>query len=326
MAIQTIQVTDDEADIRLDRWFRRHYPGLTHSRLERLLRLGQIRVDGGRAKASTRLAPGQHLRIPPFGDAAVTPDSATRVVDRALLDRAKDLVIYRDSEVIALNKPPGLAVQGGTKVNQHIDALLDGLVFDARERPRLVHRLDKDTSGVLLLGRSVKATAHLAASFHGKVAQKTYWALVAGVPKQRSGRIDLAVAKQRRPRVGERVVPDPAGGKRAITEYDVLELASNRAAWLALRPLTGRTHQLRVHCAALGTPILGDGKYGGREAFIDGVPGTGSLKLHARTVVMPHPSGGMLEVTAGLPEPMRVTWQFFGFDAERSTDPFVGSK
>ena len=324
MVTRTVVVTDDEAGVRLDRWLRRRCPGATQGRLERLLRTGRIRVDGGRAKASMRLAPGQRVRIPPLDGAEAgaamgtgsSPPPQEPVADQALLARLQALVIHRDADVVALNKPPGLAVQGGTGLRRHVDALLDGLAFDAGERPRLVHRLDKDTSGVLLLGRSARAAAHLAASFRRGLARKTYWAIVAGVPERPRGRIDLAMGKRRAPGVGERVMPDPTGGKRAVTEYELLERAGRRAAWLALRPLTGRTHQLRVHCAALGTPILGDRKYGGGRAVIDGVPGAGRLKLHAREIAMPHPSGGSLEIAARLPEAARDTWRFFGFHAE----------
>ena len=310
--VQLVAVTDDEADLRLDRWFRRHYPGLTHGRLEKLLRTGQIRLDGGRVKASTRVGAGQEIRVPPPIEAALQARKRPAQADPNDVDDLKNLILHWDEHVIALNKPPGLAVQGGSGVSRHIDGMLDGLRFGASERPRLVHRLDKDTSGVLLLGRSASASARLASAFRGKEAIKTYWALTAGVPSPEAGRIDLAVAK-RPTDVGERVVADAISGKRAITYYAVVAQAGRKVAWLALRPRTGRTHQLRVHCAALGVPIVGDRKYGGAGSVIDGLP-SGGMMLHARAIELPHPAGGKLEIEAPLHDGMRTAWRFFGFE------------
>jgi 23S rRNA pseudouridine955/2504/2580 synthase len=322
--VQVVAVTEDEADLRLDRWFRRHYPGLGHGRLEKLLRTGQIRLDGGRVKASTRVNAGQEIRIPPL-DAAALPDAKRRrpPPDPGDVADLRKLILHRDEDVIALNKPPGLAVQGGSRVSRHIDGMLDGLRFGAAERPRLVHRLDKDTSGVLLLGRSASAAARLAASFRGKDAVKTYWALTAGVPDLPAGRVDLAVAK-RPTGIGERVVADAVAGKRAITHYVVVAAAGRRVAWLAMWPRTGRTHQLRVHCTSLGTPIIGDRKYGGAASMIEGLP-DGGLMLHARAIKLPHPAGGTLEVEAPLHDGMRVAWRFFGFDPKMETPPLDDS-
>ena len=323
--VQTIEVTDADADRRLDRWFRQHFPDLPHGRLEKLLRTGQIRVDGARVRASTRLAAGQEIRVPPLGAAPPRRRGPMRpTADPSDLERAHELVIHRDDHVIAINKPPGLAVQGGTGVRRHLDAMLDGLTFGAPERPRLVHRLDKDTSGVLLLGRTPRAAAGLAAAFRGRAAEKTYWALVVGIPPRRDGRIDTALAKRQVAAPGARGerVAAVAGGRRAVTDYAVIGTAGRKVAWLALRPLTGRTHQLRVHCTALGTPILGDGKYGGRDAFLAGVPGAARLHLHARAIRMPHPAGGSLEVVAEMPPALAASWRFFGFDPAAAADPF----
>lgn len=325
LTVRTVQVADTDSGIRLDRWFRRHYPNLTHGRLEKLLRTGQIRVDGRRVKASTRLEAGQVVRVPPLDEGKTRPPRTGPPPDARDLERVRDLVIHRDDDVLVINKPPGLAVQGGTGVTRHLDALLDGLRYGAPERPRLVHRLDKDTSGILLLGRSAKAAAQLAAVFRTKQARKVYWALTAGVPKPGRGRIDLSLAKGRSA-AGDRVGPDEDRGRRAVTDYAVLDRAGRRAAWLALMPLTGRTHQLRVHCAAMGTPILGDGKYGGRNAFISGLPSSHGLMLHARSITIPHPDGATLHVAAPLPGSMAKIWRFLGFEFEGEVDPFAGSE
>ena len=322
-AVQTIAVAEEDAEIRLDRWFRRHFPDLPHGRLAKLLRTGQVRIDGRRARGSTRLSPGQKVRVPPLGAAPPrTRQPARPEADAADLAHIRELVIYRDDDVIAINKPPGLAVQGGSGVKRHVDAMLDGLRFGLAVRPRLVHRLDKDTSGVLLLGRTPRAAARLAEAFRSRAANKTYWALVVGVPRPRQGRIALDLDK--RGRTGaERMTPVEGGGKQAVTWYAVLETAGRRAAWIALRPLTGRTHQIRVHCAAIGTPIIGDGKYGGREAFPAGAPDVRTMHLHARSISLPHPRAGTLDIVADLPAGMAETWRFFGFDPARTDDPFA---
>jgi len=321
--VRALTVAADEGELRLDRWFKRHFPELPHGRLERLIRTGQVRVDGRRAKSGLRLAAGQVVRVPPLGDGeakgpGAAPRKALSEADRRF---ARALVIHRDEDVIALNKPPGLAVQGGTGTARHIDGLLDALRFDAPERPRLVHRLDKDTSGVLLLGRSAQAAARLAAAFSERSTRKIYWAITVGVPRPHQGRIDLALAKQGA--TTERMAPDEEEGKRAVTYYTVVEHLGRKAAWLALWPVTGRTHQLRVHLAAIGTPILGDGKYGGAEAFaIEGLEG--KLHLHARAITIPHPRAGKpLTVAAPLPPHMLASWRYFGFDPELEEDPFA---
>lgn len=319
--VRLVPVAEGDADIRLDRWFKRHFPALKHGRLEKLLRTGQIRVDGGRAKASTRLEPGQTVRVPPLGEEAVAAGSGDGAPRRAAIsdqdrDWIRSLVVYEDEEVIALNKPPGIAVQGGRKVSRHIDGLLDALAGEDGERPRLVHRLDRDTSGVLLVARSARAAAFLAEAFKGRDAKKTYWALVVGVPSPRRGTIDMPLRKVAGQDGNERVVRDDAAGKPAVTDYEVVDAAGRKIAWVALYPRTGRTHQLRVHCAGTGTPILGDGKYGGGAAHLDGIPGGERLHLHARAIELPHPAGGVLRVTAPLPEAMAMTWHFFQFSPE----------
>jgi 23S rRNA pseudouridine955/2504/2580 synthase len=318
--VETVTVRPEDAAGRLDRWFRRHYPGLSHGRLEKLLRTGQIRVDGRRAKAGDPVAPGQAIRIPPLPEMPPPAPIGARArkQDVALL---RDAVIYRDDHAIVVNKPPGLAVQGGTGTDRHVDALLDGLRFDSAERPRLVHRLDKDTSGVLLIARNAAAAAFFTRAFRDKTTRKIYWAVVVGLPALRQGRIDLALAK-----AGgagrERVHADAEAGKAAVTYYTVLDHTGERASWLALLPVTGRTHQLRAHCAALGTPILGDGKYGGAAAHLAGGADAQRLHLHARSLEIPHTNGGTLRVTAPLPSHMRKTWEFFEFEHD-APDPFA---
>ncbi|MCO6418072.1 RluA family pseudouridine synthase [Siccirubricoccus sp. KC 17139] len=320
MTVQTLTIQESEADTRLDRWFRRRFPQLTQGALQKMLRSGQIRVDGKRVEANTRLQPGQAIRVPPLpeGPAPVPDRKPVSERDARELER---MVIYQDDSVLVLDKPHGLAVQGGPGITRNLDAMLDALRFDAEERPRLVHRLDRDTSGVLLLARSAAAAAFLAKAFRGRDVEKTYWAVVVPQPEATEGRIDLALAKQGGPR-GERTmaVDDPREGVRAITDFRTLDAARRRVAWLELKPLTGRTHQLRVHCAeGLGTPILGDGKYGGIAAHLEGLPG--QLHLHARALRLPHPEGGVLEAAAPLPPHMRETFAYFGFEAPKTPKP-----
>ncbi|WP_029009732.1 RluA family pseudouridine synthase [Azospirillum halopraeferens] len=324
-AVETRTVSADEADIRLDRWFKRHFPDLTHGHLQRLLRTGQVRVDGKRAEAGTRLAPGQSVRVPPLTVPADTPakPKAPAAVTSRDAEALQARVLYKDDDVIAIDKPPGLAVQGGTNTSRHLDAMLDALRFGAAERPKLVHRLDKDTSGVLLLARTGFAAAKLAEMFRGRDVRKIYWAATAGVPKPYQGKIDLPLAKEGGAH-GERVATDAEDGKRAVSLYTVVENAGKSAAFVALWPLTGRTHQLRVHMAAIGTPILGDGKYGGQDAFLPGAEVAKKLHLHARRLILPHPRGGRtIDVTAPLPDHMAATWRYLGFSANLREDPFA---
>jgi len=320
IATDTVTVAGEDESIRLDRWFRRHYPALGHSRLERLLRTGRIRVDGKRAHSGDRVATGQAIRIPPLDEMSAPTPHVTRQVsagDEAML---RDAVLHRDDAVIVLNKPPGLAVQGGSGTERHLDGMLEALRFGSEVRPRLVHRLDKETSGVLVLARTVAAATFLTRAFREKTTRKIYWAIVVGVPRPARGRIELALAKLPG-RAGEKMAP-AEDGQPAVTYYAVVEHAGTKAALLALMPVTGRTHQLRAHCAAIGTPILGDGKYGGGAAHLPGVPGPRLLHLHARSISLPHPRRGTLAVEAALPPQLQETWRFLGF-AEPDGDPFA---
>lgn len=326
--VENRTVTGDEADMRLDRWFKRHFPDVNHSYLQKLLRTGQVRIDGKRAETSDRLAAGQVVRVPPLADWAAPTRSAVPMgkPKPAISDKQaaelQALVLYKDADVIALNKPAGLAVQGGTGTAKHLDAMLDALRFDGHERPKLVHRLDKDTSGVLLLARTSFAATKLTEMFRGSDVRKTYWAATVGVPKPYQGKIDLALAKEGGPN-GERVAENKEEGKRAVTYYSVLENTGKQSAFVAMWPRTGRTHQLRVHMAAIGTPILGDGKYAGQGANLPGAEVAKKLHLHARRLILPHPRGGKtIDVTAPLPDHMLATWKYLGYSANLRDDPF----
>ena len=322
MTILIREVVADEAGQRLDRWIRAHYPALGQGRLQRLLRTGRVRVDGRRVKAGHRLVPGEKVRVPPeVGQAVGVPPAPAPRASAEDRRRLRALVLYGDDEMIAIDKPPGLAVQGGSAVTRHLDQMLDGLAEPGEERPRLVHRLDKDTSGLLLLARTARAAARLTRAFRDGEIAKTYWAIVVGLPPLPRGRIDLPLAKRAGPG-GERTRVEDAGGRRAITEYAVLDRAGRRAAWLALRPLTGRTHQLRAHAAAIGTPILGDGKYGGAEAFPSGLDVARWLHLHARALRVPNGRGGWTALEAPPPPHFRETLKALGFEIADARDPF----
>ncbi len=344
--VRLVQVGPEEGELRLDRWFRRHFPDLGHARLERMLRRGEVRVDGARASAATRVGPGQTVRVPPMADAPqpeTGPRPAVRPgggVTEAEVEAIRAAVIYRDSEVLALNKPPGLAAQGGSGAPKHLGLFADALRFERSQIPRLVHRLDRDTSGVIVLGRTAPAAAALARAFHGRTARKLYWAAVAGRPSPLRGTIRYGLVKAPGDR-GEKMLcvpPDRVeateGARRATTDYAVLESLAQRASWVALRPLTGRTHQLRAHMAELGCPVVGDGKYGTNAQTNEG-DGWGAqlggeisrkLHLHARRLDIPHPSGGgTLTLLAPLPAHMDKTWKAFGWrPADAPEDPWAG--
>jgi 23S rRNA pseudouridine955/2504/2580 synthase len=325
--VQTRAVTSDEAGLRLDRWFQRHFPELGHGALQKLLRTGQVRLDGKRVEAKDRVEPGQTVRLPPGVTAPPTasgpapqPKPRPELSERDAAEIQK-LVIHRDAEVIALNKPPGLAVQGGSGTERHVDGLLDGLRFGYEERPRLVHRLDKDTSGLLLIARTGQAAKRLAESFRDRETEKLYWAVVVGAPPRAEGAIDLPLAKRPGARDRETMQVDHEEGQKALTHFRVLDRAGRRAALLALWPRTGRTHQLRVHCSAIGCPILGDRKYGGEEATLSTMADARRLHLHARRLAFPHPSGkGELVLQAEPPPHFRRTVEAFGFSTETPGD------
>ena len=321
MPVQFVKVKPQDDAIRLDRWFSRHYPDLKNGQLQRLLRGKNIRVNGQKATTSQRLAIGDEIRIPPL--TVWEKQNLPRDLSRADIEFMKALVIYKDADVIVLNKPAGLAVQGGSKTERHIDGMLDALRFDKDEKPRLVHRLDKDTSGVLVLGRSARAAARLAEAFKTREAHKIYWAVVVGKPKLMSGKIDAPLAKLSGLGGGEQMKIDFENGQRAQSLYRVVDSLGQKASWLEMSPLTGRTHQLRVHAAeALNTPIVGDGKYGGERSYAVGIEHNRKLHLHARAISIPHPAGGVLKVKAELPQHMLDTFSFLGFNEKNVSDSF----
>jgi 23S rRNA pseudouridine955/2504/2580 synthase len=339
--VQTLVVAPEDSDQRLDRWFRRQFPHVPQGRIEKMCRKGEIRVDGGRVKAATRLEAGQSVRVPPLpeGEAPAPVRAQVSDADAEMMRRA---VLFRDKHIIALNKPPGLPTQGGSGQSRHVDGLAEALRFEMDEKPRLVHRLDKDTSGVLLLARTRAVATKLADAFRARDTRKIYWAAVAGVPSPAMGTIRFGLVKaggrgaggegEKMRCVHPRDVDATPGAKRATTDYAVLSSLGKRASWAALVPITGRTHQLRAHMAELGHPIVGDGKYGGsgQENLGDGWGAqlggeiSRKLHLHARHLSLTHPvTGARLTFTAPLSEHMQRTWDMVGWDAKDAPiDPF----
>ena len=322
--VQTTKVTPDEAGMRVDRFVEARFPGLAFSHIQRIIRKGELRVNGKRAQPKQRLEAGQAVRIPPLRLDQPRPsgrDANARDQTRAFL---KSITLHEDADVLVLNKPMGLAVQGGSGTTRHLDGMLETLRDTHGERPRLVHRLDKDTAGCLLVAKTRFAASALAKTFRSRAARKIYWALVAGVPKPRQGRISTVLAKEEREddsfmrvaRHGEE------GASHAVTYYAVIDTAARQLAWLSLKPVTGRTHQLRAHMAHIGHPIVGDPKYFSKENWQ--LPGGMQNRLHllARRIVVPHPRGGTIDITAPLPPHMRQSWNLIGFDVNRY-DPIV---
>lgn len=323
--VEQIKVEADESGMRLDRWFKVHYPGLGFGHLQKLLRSGQVRIDGGRAKADTRIEPGQMIRVPPLevdrkGDGQITAKTMRGQDDFQVLSK---MMLYEDPAVFVFNKPSGLAVQGGSGVNRHVDDMLEAFRNKKGEKPRLVHRLDRDTSGVLVVARTRLAAMKLSQAFKGRDAKKTYWALVKGIPKKREDRISTWMLKEQtfdgdRMRVAKH---GEDGADHAVTNYRIIEQAAQSLTWLEMEPYTGRTHQLRVHAAYIGCPIIGDPKYFEADTnwnFPGGIQNR--LHLHARRIVIPHPNGGVIDVTAPMPPHMRQSWNLLGFDEQSGDD------
>jgi 23S rRNA pseudouridine955/2504/2580 synthase len=342
-AVETLKIEPDEAGMRLDRWFKAHYPDLSFTHLQKLLRSGQVRVDGGRVKTSTRLEPGQAVRVPPMERTTVkpaaqdqsgssddrperSPGRPTKARSRATSDAEflRSIILHEDEQVFVFNKPPGLAVQGGSGLTQHLDAMLEALKDRKGQKPRLVHRLDRDTSGVLVVARTRLAAATLASSFRARSSRKIYWALVKGVPKPRQGRVSTWLAKEGGPE-GDRMRVAAHGdddASHAVSLYSLVDQAGGKFAWLTMRPVTGRTHQLRAHAAHIGHPIIGDPKYFTADdewTFPGGLQNR--LHLHARRIVIPHPKEGTIDVSAPLPPHMQQSWNLLGFDATMGDQP-----
>jgi 23S rRNA pseudouridine955/2504/2580 synthase len=317
--VQQIKVEDGEAGMRLDRWFKTRFPGLGFGHLQKLLRSGQVRLDGGRAKTDTRLMPGQTVRVPPLEVDAktsgpLTPNTMRGKEDGDLLSQ---MLLYEDKKVFVLNKPSGLAVQGGSGVARHLDGMLEAWRSSKGEKPRLVHRLDRETSGVLVVARTRLAAMKLAEAFRARETQKTYWSLVKGVPPKREDKISTWLVKEQTPD-GDRVrvaQHGERGADHAVSFYRIVEQAARTLTWLEMEPYTGRTHQLRVHAAHIGCPIIGDSKYFEADTnweFPGGIQNR--LHLHARRIVIPHPDGGTIDVTAPMPPHMVQSWNLLGFD------------
>lgn len=320
--VRQFTVTDDDDGIRLDRWFKRNLPQIGFATISRWARTGQVRVDGKRARPEDRLTAGQVLRVPPGGQPSGKAPRQKRELTPEDIAEARAMVIRETPSALVLNKPPGLATQGGSKTHRHVDGLLDAFVEDDdTPRPRLVHRLDKDTSGVLLIAKTPGSAASYSKRFAGRSARKVYWALVVGRPEVSEGTIDAPLAKQ--PGTGgEKMHVNEETGQTAKTRYRVVDRAGDRASWVELEPLTGRTHQLRVHMAAIGHPIVGDGKYGGQDAFLTGAVSR-KMHLHARRLIIGTPeskgnAGGKLDVTAELPEHFAASMEALGFEQSQS--------
>ena len=317
--MQNVTVSADEAGMRVDRFFEARFPGLSFSHIQRVIRKGEVRVNGKRTEPKNRLEAGQTVRVPPLRLDPPKPRTAGNAADQKTADFLKSITLYEDADVLVLNKPMGLAVQGGSGTTRHLDGMLEVMRDAHGQRPRLVHRLDKDTAGCLLVAKTRFAAAALAKSFRSRSARKIYWALVAGVPKPRQGRISTFLAKEQREdesmmriaRHGEE------GASHAVTYYAVVETAGPALAWLSLKPVTGRTHQLRAHMAHIGHPIVGDAKYFARENWQ--LPGGMQNRLHllARRIAVPHPRGGAIDATAPLPPHMQQSWNLLGLDASR---------
>jgi 23S rRNA pseudouridine955/2504/2580 synthase len=318
--VQNVTVSADEAGMRVDRFFEARFPGLSFSHIQRVIRKGEVRVNGKRTEPKNRLEAGQTVRVPPLRLDPPKPRTAGNAADQKTADFLKSITLYEDADVLVLNKPMGLAVQGGSgTTTRHLDGMLEVMRDAHGQRPRLVHRLDKDTAGCLLVAKTRFAAAALAKSFRSRSARKIYWALVAGVPKPRQGRISTFLAKEQREdesmmriaRHGEE------GASHAVTYYAVVETAGPALAWLSLKPVTGRTHQLRAHMAHIGHPIVGDAKYFTRENWQ--LPGGMQNRLHllARRIAVPHPRGGAIDATAPLPPHMQQSWNLLGLDASR---------
>jgi 23S rRNA pseudouridine955/2504/2580 synthase len=325
-AVQNVRVTGDEVGMRIDRFLEARFPKLSFSHIQRIIRKGELRIDGRRAQSKQRLEAGQTVRIPPVRIETKPQFVAATDASAKTKEFLGSITLYEDSDVLVLNKPMGLPVQGGSGTLRHLDGMLEVLRDAKGQRPRLVHRLDKDTAGCLLVAKTRFAAAALGKTFRSRSARKIYWALVAGVPKPRQGRVSTYLAKEEREDESVMRIArhGDEGASHAVTYYAVVETAARELAWLSLKPVTGRTHQLRAHMAHIGHPIVGDAKYFSKENWQ--LPGGIQNRLHllARRIAVPHPRGGTIDVTAPLPPHMQQSWNVLGFDSA-AYDPIVGA-
>lgn len=313
--VKNISVAADDDDIRLDRWFKRHYPQISHGQLEKWLRDKNVKVNATRATSSTHVKQGDVIRIPPI---KITEQKKQSALNQKDIDYIQSLVIYKDEDIIAINKPAGLAVQGGSKTHRHVDGLLDGLKF-GKERPKLVHRLDKETSGVLVLARNAKTAVWLSEAFKTKAIRKVYWAFVMGCPEKMSGKVDAPLLKKNGKNGSESVCVDYDAGQKAESLYNVVD-TTGEVSWLEMMPLTGRTHQLRVHCNHVGVYIIADEKYGQKDEFSDKLP---HMCLHARAIKIKRKNQPDLIIFAEIPEYLKKHFSFFDFGARSKKDTFT---
>ncbi|NDF12041.1 MAG: RluA family pseudouridine synthase [Proteobacteria bacterium] len=317
MSHQIVTVHEEDDGIRLDRWFKRHYPDIPHGLVQKLLRKGAIKVGGKKAETSTRISAGQEIRVPHVNERPQEEVYVPKPKYEATFEDAQrlliDNILYEDQHMIAFNKPAGLAAQGGSKIKLSVDSLLYFLA-QGGSKPKLVHRIDKDTSGVMIVAKSAKAATELGKRFKEKTLEKTYWAIVVGEPEIPSGKISMPVLAKKSDGKNEKSVVDESEGKPAITLYRIIEKAARRLSWMELQPVTGRMHQLRVHMSAIGHPIVGDGKYGGTDAFIEGI--SEKMHLHARRIVIPNFYGKKIDVKAPLPPHMEETFEMMGFEPQ----------
>ncbi|AKI00897.1 pseudouridine synthase, RluA family [Hoeflea sp. IMCC20628] len=324
--VQLIQVDPEESGMRLDRWFKTHFPGLGFAQLQKLLRSGQIRVDGGRVKTDRRVHSGETVRVPPMDvdEKPTGPLTSNTIKNRGDDDVLRQMLLHEDDKVLVFNKPAGLAVQGGSGVTRNVDEMLEAWRNKKGEKPRLVHRLDRDTAGVLVVARSRSAAQSLTAAFRERTTKKTYWALVRGVPREKEGKISTWLIKEAtddgdRMRVAKH---GEQGADHAVSYYKIIDKAAQNLAWLEFEPYTGRTHQLRIHALHMGHPIIGDPKYYQFDPNWE-FPGGIQKRLHllARHISVPHPDGGRLSVTAPLPPHMVQSWNLLGFEEATGGEP-----
>jgi len=320
--VHYLEVSDDEDGQRLDRFLQKHLKGVPFGLLQKLMRKGQIRVDSKRVKPSTRLASGQSVRIPPLEDKPI--DRKPRISGRDV-EMMHSIVLYDQNDILAVNKPAGLATQGGTNIKKHLDGLLEVLKDENGVKPRLVHRLDKDTSGVLILARSSKMATALGDLFQRRQVKKTYWALTVPAPEINEGEMRLHLLKMEDGDREKMTVSEK--GQKATTYFDIMERAHKQLAFVAFWPKTGRKHQIRVHAAHMGTPIVGDRKYGGADAILENIDCANRLHLHAKSIEFKHPvTNKDVYIEAALPNDLKESWTGLGFNPYHEKIPFKDIK